>query len=617
MKRPTPFITLVTAAVLAALLFPTDAWGAPAATRLADPNAWNDQLEIGPVPGLTTIWHQAPLAAAVPLGAVVQFRMRTPVGAAVTWSGALEVQAALNRSTAEHRFDTLGVHTVSASYFDAQGRQVERSSAFEVIDTASRPVRVSAIEVAAEPIAIDLQDPNASTMDYYFRDESIAALREVATGHYRTSTDRWLTLRAEVEPAAFAPLVEWQVDGAAQRHLGAEVELRPLQPGNYQLSAGPVGSGAPVRLETYAVRVIGPLTSAEVEDGSPASFRAETVPPGFEDEVTWLASTKFGDCDPMLGQGREFTVTFRGTFQGSRQWLGVRADTDRYGQDHKGEPEPGRPVITAEPGKVTVTFGGPQGRVDFEITDATPAACEGARCRAATVAARLHGGPPVALMRLAQVDADITATFEDLGSGQSLLLGGCYPLPLPDPFPDPFPGPDTFPFPRPGPFPTPFPFPPFPLPCPLVCFQQGPPCDPPVGDSFVSFTSAAGFALSNLVSDPNDLASFYGETAPLVAARSEDAVAAAGLFRMLNDGVFDHDDVAAELAVALEQSGLRKPVVLAAPVADVVESWCDTLAAGCALTIVVPPWAPAAPVACGATAGCYLGLALWKTFGPF
>ena len=313
MKRRFLPLTLAAAGALAVLLAPAALWGSPAATRPADPGAWNDQLEIGPVPGLTTIWHQAPLASALPLGALVQFRMRTPVGVAVTWAGAQQVEAGLNRSVAEHRFDSVGLHAVSASYFDAQGQQIERRSVFEVIDTA---VRVTAVELAVDPVIVDASDPNASTMSYYFRDESIAALRELAAGHYRTSIDRWLRLTAAVEPAAFAPLVEWRVNGAVQRHLGAEVGLRALQPGAYELSAGASSGSASARLDTYQVKVIGPLASAEIEDGSPATFRAETVPPGLEDEVSWLASTKFGDCYPMLGQGREFTVTFRGHLPG-------------------------------------------------------------------------------------------------------------------------------------------------------------------------------------------------------------------------------------------------------------------------------------------------------------
>lgn len=350
MKRRFLPLTLAAAVGLAVLLWPAAGWAqAVTVTRYAEPAAWHERLEIGPVAGLTTLWHQAPLASALPLGATVQFRLWTPVGVAVTWAGAQQVESGLNRSVAEHRFDTAGVHAVSASYFDARGERIERRSVFEVIDTASHPVRVTAVELAVDPVIVDSANPNASTMGYYFRDESIAALRELAQGHYRTSVDRWLRLRATVEPVGFAPLVEWRANGTAQRRLGAEVELRALQPGSFQLLAGPAGGSRAVQLDTYRVKVTGPLASAEIEDGSPATFRAETVPPGLEDEVTWLASTKFGDCNPMLGQGREFTVTFNGTFQGNRQWLGVRADTDRFGQDHKGEASQGPPRFRVNP----------------------------------------------------------------------------------------------------------------------------------------------------------------------------------------------------------------------------------------------------------------------------
>ncbi len=58
--------------------------------------------------------------------------------------------------------------------------------------------------------------PNQATMDYHFDRDSVAALREVAPGRYRTSTHRWLHLAVEVEPAGFAPLVEWRLDGKVQ-----------------------------------------------------------------------------------------------------------------------------------------------------------------------------------------------------------------------------------------------------------------------------------------------------------------------------------------------------------------------------------------------------------------
>ncbi len=346
-QRLCSLIPLTTALVL--LAAPPSAAGARAAARLADPSAWNAQLEIGPVAGLTTLWHPAPLAAALPLGAVVQFKMRKPVGAAVTWTGASEIASEILFSFAEHRFDTAGRHTVSASYIDGQGQRVEESAVLEVIDTTAQPMTISARAVAVEPVILVEGNLNRSTAGYFFRDESIAALRELGPDSYRTSIDRWLRASATVTPAAFAPLVEWRVNGEPQHRLGAEVDLRLLQPGSHEITAGYTEGASTLHVETYSVKVIGPFPAAEVADGVPATFRAETQPPGFEEEVTWLASTKFGGSDPVLGQGRDFTVTFAGTFRGTRQWLGVRADNGRFSQDREGETPLGPPSFRVNP----------------------------------------------------------------------------------------------------------------------------------------------------------------------------------------------------------------------------------------------------------------------------
>jgi len=61
-------------------------------------------------------------------------------------------------------------------------------------------------------------------------------------------------------------------------------------------------------------------------------------PPGFENNVNWLASTKLGTATPTLGHGAAFTTTFSDTFgeiNGSviSNWLGVKADNVTVGQD--------------------------------------------------------------------------------------------------------------------------------------------------------------------------------------------------------------------------------------------------------------------------------------------
>ncbi len=87
------------------------------------------------------------------------------------------------------------------------------------------------------------------------------------------------------------------------------------------------GSGEP-----YTVTIWGPAT---IQDGMPATFRAMTNPPGFEDEVSWSAITKFGGAYPSDGTGAQFTVVFHDTFGGPGRrcrWLAVRADDAEFQQ---------------------------------------------------------------------------------------------------------------------------------------------------------------------------------------------------------------------------------------------------------------------------------------------
>lgn len=307
---------------------------AQTATRPDDPGAANPLLEVGPVAGLTTAWHPAPSTTGIPLGTTVRLRFSVPQGVTAVWSGAREIERRGRWSVAERRFDAPGLSSVSASYDDPEGVQVTARLVFEVIDILLHPITVVAIHMHADPLVIDDQHPNASTMAYYFQDSSIAALRKVGEGRYRTSTNRWLRLEAEIQPAAFLPLVEWRLDGRLQRHIGV-IKMRLFTTGFHSISAGPSEKPATVQLETYGVRITTPALRERIRGGVPVTFTAVTDPLGYETEITWLASTKYGGCSPMMGSGGEFTTTFERTAGPEGVWLGVKADNDRLGQDLK------------------------------------------------------------------------------------------------------------------------------------------------------------------------------------------------------------------------------------------------------------------------------------------
>ncbi len=293
-------------------------------------------LEIGPIPGWTTAWHPAPEQTSVPLGATLHFRAKVGQGAAF-WTGARVVERKLGRATAECRLTTPGPHVVTVEVVSPEGERVRQRCLLNVVDTAVFPVAVSRPRLQAEPVAVDPAAPNRSAVARHFDRDSVAALREVAPGRYRTSTHRWLHLAVAVEPAGFAPLVEWRLDGEAQTHLGAALEMEVHAPGLHSLEAGPPEAAQAVDLETYFVRIVSHQSRGgpAVPDGEPVTFRAETFPGGFEEDITWLASTKHGTADPWLGEGPEFTVRFEGTTGVEGRWLGVRADNAVFGEDGK------------------------------------------------------------------------------------------------------------------------------------------------------------------------------------------------------------------------------------------------------------------------------------------
>jgi|GEM_PF-6284487 hypothetical protein len=343
------------------LLLPTLAWG-QSQTRALHPDVLateGGRLKIGPVEGLTLGWHRAPARTAVPVGATITLRVPVRSQDAVQWTGAREVERNPGGSTAEVTPRQPGVYEIRVVYQEpgAAGlAEREERITLEAVAIAPEAVQISGLRATVDEVAIDPADPNASSMHYFFRDDSIAALRQVAPGHVRTSVKRWLTLAVDVEPAGFAPLVEWRLNGAPQEHLGSPVALRVFPPREHTVQVGPEAAPQALTLETYLVQITGPGEDDPIHDGESVTYRAETIPPGFEDEVNWLASTKTGTCWPDRGEGAEFTTVFSETFGAEGRWLGVRGDQAVVGKDGKNAPPvddpflcPGNPPILFNP----------------------------------------------------------------------------------------------------------------------------------------------------------------------------------------------------------------------------------------------------------------------------
>ncbi|MGH2628332.1 MAG: hypothetical protein ACRDHY_16970, partial [Anaerolineales bacterium] len=226
----------------------------------------------------------------------------------------------------------------------ADGGVTREAAVFEVQDVPAAAVRLHAVEAAVAPVTLDPQDLNTSTYRYY-RQRSIAALRRVGEDRYRTSVGRKIDLRAVVAPAGFTPLVEWHVRGehkVRQAMVGSPAVLTFSEPGVYSVWVGIGPDARRIVFEIYRTLITSHENGRDViPDGVPVTFTAETDPPGFEEDITWLASTSYGSAEPIVGQGPSFTVRFQNTF-GRRwaalhqvQWLGVRADNAIFGQDRK------------------------------------------------------------------------------------------------------------------------------------------------------------------------------------------------------------------------------------------------------------------------------------------
>jgi hypothetical protein len=308
-------------------------------------------LLIGPIDGLTTGWHTAPEATSIPAKVVVQFKQLAEPEDQVVWTGAVEISRDSTGSVAVGPAGVSGRHVIGVQVIQNSGFTYERSCTVQMTQVAVDQIQFGKIRVEADEVELDEASSNDETMTYYFG-RSIAKLRKLRaapggrgkdramSAAYLTSVDRELHLGIDVEPAGFAPLVEWRLNGEP-RWLGAAVTTAMDAPGAHTLSAGPADLGDHVIIDTYAVSISSHVQGVGIiPEGEPITFTAVTDPPGYEHYITWCSSTKFGQGSPVLGSGATFTAAFNDTFGpleegGLFQWIGVKADNAVFGQDQK------------------------------------------------------------------------------------------------------------------------------------------------------------------------------------------------------------------------------------------------------------------------------------------
>ena len=192
------------------------------------------------------------------------------------------------------------------------------------------------------PFDLDEDATNAETMEFFFG-ESIASFEPLPDGFF-TSTDRRIEMTVDVNYPEFAPLMEWRTIGQPIKRwprLGQQATVYFEDAGMHMVAVGPPERSAHLVIETYEVSITSHQSGYDtVGDGETVTFEAVTNPPGFEQNIRWLSSTKYGMAIPVRGDGPTFTVQFADIWgrepDGSLfQWLGVKADNAIFNQDQK------------------------------------------------------------------------------------------------------------------------------------------------------------------------------------------------------------------------------------------------------------------------------------------
>jgi len=327
----------------------------------------DEQPEVAPremfiesIAGLTTARHRAPDRLTVPRGTEIGFFLSVPESAEVTLSG-----ANMTARMPEGLYMTCtpmetGLAMVEAMTETADGKVFHNACRLDVVATAVETIAAQAVTASVAPFEVDANTSNAERVRTFFG-ESIASFdplistvdtaaldgrrrpgnaAQSTAPAYRTSVDRTIDLTAIVNQPDFAPLMEWRIDGHAWA-LGEASQFVFNKVGRHIVEVGPPERSAKVMIQTYRTIITSHAAGENsITEDEWITFEAETDPPGFENDITWLSATKFGTAEPAVGQGPVFAARFADTFGptpdgGLWQWAGVKADNARVGQDQK------------------------------------------------------------------------------------------------------------------------------------------------------------------------------------------------------------------------------------------------------------------------------------------
>ncbi|MAE68919.1 MAG: hypothetical protein CME06_00460 [Gemmatimonadetes bacterium] len=232
--------------------------------------------------------------------------MQVPPDLEVEWSGAEELYR--DSFVAVARVESEAPGTIEAGVnVTGESFAWRDKVTFDITDFAADEIEVLIGSVSVDSVELDENSSNGETMRYYFGKESIAPLTDLGPDHYATSTDRTIRVGLATSPAGFEPLLEWRMDGVTHDRAGPRGTFQFNEVGSHLVETGPMEAPAVIDFEIYDVEVTPP---DPWEEDVPVTFLARTIPSGFEDEIRWLSSTKYGTAQLVLGRGPELTVVF-------------------------------------------------------------------------------------------------------------------------------------------------------------------------------------------------------------------------------------------------------------------------------------------------------------------
>lgn len=321
----------------------------------------NPRLYVEPVPGLTTARYPAPDSITIPVGTMLTVCHSLPTDQSprsrggdddltIAWDGARSMGIVRGMAMAECPMNEPGEQLIRAVIGSRDGRRWESRCKVTVLAAQRESTRGLRVVPVVDAIPLDENATNFDTMPLFFggsiatigpNGSRTAAPMKQHGVRYGTTVGKTVRFGVETAPVKFSDLIEVRPE-MGRPFLAANGSYGVSDPGVHRFSVGPLRNPLALVIETYTVRITSHSSGLDIiPEGQPITFEAVTDPPGYESNITWLSSTKYGSAQPVLGRGPTFTAQFDDTWGPDPatgdpiQWLGVKADDVVFNQDQK------------------------------------------------------------------------------------------------------------------------------------------------------------------------------------------------------------------------------------------------------------------------------------------